>query len=133
VTADPLVPGDRAAIEDLLSGYVLALDVHDIDAAVELFTQHGEFRTYGRVFAGPGLRRMFDTAPAGLHLAGRALIRPDGKGATVRQQLVFFPADRSPHRLAIYDDVVVRTDGRWRFRSRECRFLNERGELVPRP
>jgi hypothetical protein len=72
-------------------------------------------------------------APKGLHLGGRSLITPDAEGARVRQQLVFFPADRSAHRLAVYDDVVVQVGGQWRFRVRQCRFINERGELGDRP
>ena len=125
---------DRSAIEDLLSQYVLSLDVDDVETMVGLFTEDGEFRTYGRVFAGrEQIQRMVAGAPKGLHLGGRSLIAPGADGARVRQQLVFFPADRSAHRLAIYDDVVVQVDGRWRFRTRQCRFLNERGELGDRP
>lgn len=128
-----LAAADRAAIEDLLSTYVLSLDLQETATTFGLFTEDGEFRTYGRVFVGDRLRRMFDTAPPGMHLAGRALIAPSAEGATVRQQLVFLPADRSPHRLAIYDDVVVHVDGRWLFRSRDCRFMNAQGVLAPQP
>jgi uncharacterized protein (TIGR02246 family) len=125
---------DRSAIEDLLSQYVLSLDVDDVETMVGLFTEDGEFRTHGRVFAGrEQIQRMVAGAPKGLHLGGRSLITPSADGARVRQQLVFFPADRSAHRLAIYDDVVVQVDGCWRFRIRQCRFLNERGELDDRP
>ena len=106
---------DRSAIEDLLSSYVLSLDVDDVETTASLFTEDGEFRTYGRVFAGRDqIRRMAD-------------------GARVRQQLVFFPADRGAHRLAIYDDIVVRAGGQWRFRVRHCRFLNDHGALADRP
>lgn len=125
---------DRFAIEDLLSSYVLSLDTDDVEAMASLFTEDGEFRTYGRVFAGRDqIRRMAAGAPKGLHLGGRCLITPDADGARVRQQLAFFPADRSARRLAIYDDIVVRADGQWRFRVRHCRFLNDRGDLADRP
>lgn len=124
---------DRQAIEDLLSAYVLALDVDDVDAAVALFAEGAEFRTYGRVFAGEKLRRMFETAPKGQHLTGRSLVSPAGDGATVRSQLVFLPADRAEHRLTIYDDEVVRVDGRWLFRSRTVRFMDTTGALHDRP
>lgn len=129
-----LAPDDRARIEDLLAAYVLCLDVDDIDGMLALFTEDGEFRTYGTSFAGEkGLRRMLAGAPKGLHLAGRSLITPTDFGATIRSQLVFYPADREPHRLAIYDDEVVQVDGSWKFRVRECRFLNAKGELGPKP
>ena len=125
---------DRAAIDNLLATYVLSLDVDDIDTAVKLFVENGEVRTYGRALTGRDrLRRMFEDAPRGLHLAGRSLITPSPGGATVRQQLVFFPADRSAHRLVIYDDHVVHVGDRWLFRSRQCRFMTEQGTLDSRP
>lgn len=130
-----LTSDDRQTIDELLSAYVLALDIHDIDTAVGLFTEDAEFRTYGRAFVGHDrLRRMFESAPQGLHLCGRSLVSgsPDG-GITVRSQLVFYPADRSAHRLSIYDDVVVPVDGRWLFSVRECRFLNNEGVLDVKP
>jgi hypothetical protein len=125
---------DRQQIEDLLAAYVLSLDVGDLDGMIELFTEDGEFRTYGTIFVGyNGLRKMLSGAPHGLHLGGSSLITPTADGASIRQQLVFFPADRGPHRLAIYDDQVVRAGGAWRFRVRDCRFMNSEGVLGPRP
>src|SRR4051794_7706152 len=97
---------DRTQIDDLLAAYVLCLDVDDLDGMIALFTPDGKFRTYGTAFVGEkGLRKMLSGAPKGLHLAGRSLITATGPdAATVRSQLVFYPADREPHRLAIYDD-----------------------------
>jgi SnoaL-like domain len=116
-----------------LSAYVLALDVHDIDAAMALFTEDGEFQTYGRIFAGERLRRMFETAPKGFHLCGRSLAQPSAHGATARSQLLFLPADGGEQRMAIYDDVLVKQSGRWLFRSRTVRFMDATGELQERP
>jgi hypothetical protein len=131
--AGPYTAADRQDVEDLLSAYVLALDTDDVDAAMALFTVDGEFRTYGRVFTGDRLRRMFETAPKGLHMTGRSLVAPAGAGATVRSQLLFLPADRSAHRLTIYDDQVVRDGDRWLFASRTVRFMDEQGRLQDRP
>jgi hypothetical protein len=126
----PTELGDRAGIEELLARYVIALDLDDIEAAIALFTDDGEFRSHDHVWAGTDrLRRLFGNAPAGMHLGGRAVITVDGDEGTVRTQLVFYPADRTPHRLAVYDDVVVRVGGRWRFRSRDCRYLRRDGSL----
>ena len=125
---------DRLAIEALLADYAISCDVHDIDTTLGLFTEDGEFRVFDRVFAGPEkLRKMLTHAAPGLHLAGASVITRTPEGATVRQQLVFYPADRSEHRLTIYDDVVVKVDGRWLFRSRECRFMNTEAHLQSRP
>jgi SnoaL-like domain len=60
----PLSADDRAAIDDLLATYALSLDVDDIDTAVNLFVENGEFRMYGRALTGRDrLRRMFQEAP----------------------------------------------------------------------
>ena len=113
---------------------MLSLDVDDIEGAVNLFVEDGEFHLSGRALTGRDrLRRMFQNAPRGMHLACRSLIAPSPGGATVRQQLVFFPADRSAHRLVIYDDVVVHAGDRWLFRTRRCRFMTEQGALDDRP
>lgn len=125
---------DRSAIEDLLAKYVLGLDADDLEAVVDLFVPGGAFNTYGRTFVVPdSFRRMLHSAPKGMHLAGRSLIRPHADGATIRQQLVFLPADGSATRLAIYDDEVVRVEGEWRFRTRTCRFMASDGGLVDKP
>ena len=129
-----LSPADRAEIDDLLSRYVLGLDLDDVDGVVDLFVPGGAFHTYGRPWPVPdSFRRMLANAPKGMHLAGRSLITAHDGGATVRQQLVFLPADGSASRLAIYDDEVVRIDGRWRFHTRTCRFMNPDGALTDRP
>jgi SnoaL-like domain len=129
----PLTVADRAAIEDLVSAYVLALDVGDVAGAMALFADEAEFRTYGRIFAGDRLQRMFERAPRGQHLAGRSLVATASEGATVRSQLMFVPADRSETRLAIYDDVVVKVEDRWLFRSRDVRFMDAEGVLRETP
>ena len=43
---------DRAAIDDLLATYVLSLDVDDIEGAVNLFVEDGEFHLSGRALTG---------------------------------------------------------------------------------
>ncbi len=125
---------DRSEIGDLLAAYVLGLDVGDVDRVVALFTEDGAFHVYGRAFTGHGgLRGMFEAAPKGGHLAGAWTAGRTDDGFAVRQQLVFFPADRAPHRFAVYDDVVVRTVDGLRFRTRSCRFQDAEGVLRDRP
>jgi hypothetical protein len=124
---------DHSAIERLLAAYVLSLDMQDIDVVCDLFVEDGVFVTYGREFEGARLRRMFETAPQGMHLGGRALATGTDTGAAVRSQLLFLPADRSEHRLSIYDDEVVKVGERWLFRTRRCRFINSDGVLRDKP
>jgi uncharacterized protein (TIGR02246 family) len=124
---------DREQIDDLLTAYAIALDLDDIEGCVQLFTPDGGFEVYGRRFGGwDGLRSMMTAAPRGMHFAGRAQIAVDGDRATVRSQLIFIAAAMTETRLAIYDDVVVKADGQWRFETRRCRFLTPDG-LSDRP
>jgi hypothetical protein len=131
--AHELTSADRQAVEDLLSAYVLALDVDDVEGAMALFAPGGEFHTYGRIFVGDRLRHMFESAPKGQHLTGRSLVTCSLTGASVRSQLLFLPADRSAHRMTIYDDEVENVRGRWLFRRRTCRFMDGEGRLQDRP
>ena len=119
---------DRAAIRELLTSYALALDAGDIDDCVQLFTANAEFLVYGRSFAGhDGIGRMFRDAPRGLHLTGVSRIDVRDKTATVRSQVLFVRAGSLQLRPALYDDVLVRDGGHWRFRRRRCRFITSAG------
>ena len=120
---------DRAAIHELIAAYALALDAGDIDGCLALFVPDAEFRVYGRVFAGAGdgIRKMFQDAPRGLHLTGVSRIDVDGDTATARSQALFVRAGDLHLRPALYDDELVRADGRWRFVRRRCQFVTSRG------
>ncbi|OJZ70330.1 hypothetical protein BRW65_20410 [Mycobacterium paraffinicum] len=119
---------DRAAVGELLAGYALALDAGDIDECLGLFTPDAEFLVYGRVFAGhDGIGKMFRDAPRGLHLTGVSRIDVHDDSATARSQVLFVRAGDLRLRPALYDDELVRTGGRWRFRRRRCQFVTGRG------
>lgn len=126
-------PDDRLAIAELLAQYVLTLDADEVEQCVQLFVPDGGFEVYGKVFAGhEGLRAMLTAAPRGLHLTGQTLVSLDGDSATCRSQLLFVDASSHEMRLTLYDDVLVRVDGAWRFSLRRCRFLTPEG-LSDRP
>ncbi|BBZ72964.1 nuclear transport factor 2 family protein [Mycobacterium paraseoulense] len=119
---------DHTEIRELLAGYALALDAGDVDDCLELFLPDAEFRVYGRCFAGhDGIGKMFRDAPRGLHLTGVSRIDVRGDTATARSQVLFVRAGDLQLRPALYDDELVRTGGRWRFRRRRCHFVTSRG------
>ncbi|MEM6105384.1 SgcJ/EcaC family oxidoreductase [Mycobacterium sp. 050272] len=122
---------ERTAIRELIGAYALALDGGDADACVQLFTDDAEFLVYGRSFAGhEGIASMFTDAPRGLHLTGvsRIDVGTDEAGtATARTQVLFVRAGDLHLRPALYDDQLVRRDGRWRFRRRRCQFVTSHG------
>jgi uncharacterized protein (TIGR02246 family) len=119
---------DRAEIRELIAAYALALDAGDIDGCVALFVPDAEFGVYGRAFAGlDGIDSMFRNAPRGLHLTGVSRIDVQGDTATARSQVLFVRAGDLHLRPALYDDELVRAEGRWRFRRRRCQFVTSRG------
>jgi uncharacterized protein (TIGR02246 family) len=117
-------PDDHSAIVDLLARYCVALDRHDLDAWVTLFTDDARFTAFGRTFEGrDGLRAMMDGAPRGLHLGGLPVVTVDGDTATVVQNALFVDAATHESRLVLYTDELVRAERGWRFYARRCEFL----------
>lgn len=124
---------DREQVADLLARYCLALDRHEVETWVGLFTPGAVYHVYGRSFEGhDGLRAMATAAPHGLHLGGPAVIEVEGDTATTQQNLLFLDVATGELRGAVYDDELVRTSGGWRFASRRCRFITPDG-LRDRP
>jgi ketosteroid isomerase-like protein len=121
-------PDDHVEIVDLLARYCLALDRHDLDAWVSLFSEDAQFLAFGRTFEGhEGLRAMMEGAPRGLHLGGLPSIDVDGDTATASQNAHFVDAVTHESRLVVYTDALVRTGHGWRFRSRRCQFIGAEG------
>ncbi|MCV7195706.1 nuclear transport factor 2 family protein [Mycobacterium angelicum] len=116
------------AIRELLAAYALALDGGDVAACLQLFAPDAEFLVYGRTFAGhDGIGRMFRDAPRGLHLTGVSKIDVRGDTATARSQVLFVRAGDLTLRPALYDDELIRRDGKWLFKRRRCRFVTSHG------
>jgi uncharacterized protein (TIGR02246 family) len=119
---------DQAAIRELIAGYALALDAGDIDECVRLFTTDAQFLVYGRAFVGhDGIAAMFRDAPRGLHLTGLSRIDIAGDTATARSQVLFVRAGDLHLRPALYDDELVRENGRWLLKRRRCQFITSTG------
>jgi SnoaL-like domain len=118
---------DDKAIRDLLAEYALTLDVDDLDACLELFTDDGEFEVYGKTLTRDRIRKMFVRAPKGMHLTGAALIDVRGGTATARSQVLFVDSATHQMRPALYDDELITVHGQWRFRRRRCQFLTPSG------
>src|SRR3954454_12372381 len=94
---------DQVQIVDLLARYCLALDRHDLDAWVSLFTNDARYEAFGRAFDGrDGLRTMMEGAPRGLHLGGLPSITVDADTATSTQNALFVDAVTRESRLVIY-------------------------------
>jgi hypothetical protein len=119
---------DREALHDLLASYCILMDRRDAEGWADLFTADGQFFAFGRSFdAREGLVKLATNSPGGLHLAGEPLLAFDGDQATAQQNFVFVDQVSHDMRIGFYDDVCVRTDAGWRFRTRRCTFLSATG------
>jgi uncharacterized protein (TIGR02246 family) len=113
---------DREAIRELLARYNHAIDSHQIDELVGLFTDDGVFEAGGgRAMKGPDeLRAFAEGVPAGLrHFLANEIIDVDGDEATVRAYLFILAGKPAAAvTIGVYADLVHRVDGRWRFARR---------------
>ncbi|MEO6389058.1 MAG: nuclear transport factor 2 family protein [Croceibacterium sp.] len=135
---------DRAEIEDLMARYLFALDYNDLDSFIAMFTDDAEFefargRVQGRdtiLETVKGFKKRIgehykdeDGNPAVLrHVLAHTAIRVEGDRAWTRAQW-FEMANDGPGKslkmgtFGIYEDKLVRQDGRWLFAER--RIMNE--------
>jgi hypothetical protein len=119
---------DLEALHVLLANYCIKMDRRDADGWAELFTPDGQFFAFGRSFDGhDGLQKLASTSPLGVHLGGEPVLELDGDQATAQQSFVFVYADDHHMRIGFYDDVLVRTEDGWRFRTRRCTFQTADG------
>ena len=135
---------DRAEIEDLMARYLFAMDYNDFEAYGATFTEDGELEFASGATRGrdniEAMARQFkerigefykaaDGSPATLrHVLAHAVIRVEGDRAWSRS-LWFEMANDGPEgalkmgTFGIYEDELVKQDGRWLFTKR--RILNE--------
>ena len=138
----PLGIIDRFEIDELLKRYVLALDSGDAEGVVDAFTPDGVLQDgSGKRFRGrDGLRQFaIDTfARHGTrgrqHHVQRLAIEPDGNGYRVRSYwfgVRWSTAEdtKSITSIGSYDDICVKTETGWRFRSRLISRWNDKSEF----
>lgn len=134
---------DRAAIENLQARYLFAMDFHDPDLYVTLFTEDGILdvgsgEIKGRKAIRDTVARMPDPGagpvPAGLwpatgrHNISNIAIRIDGNKAVGRAYW-FHYSNNNPERRGMFDgyghyeDSLVKVNGQWLFSRR--RIYNE--------
>ena len=124
---------DHAEIRNLLASYCVLLDLDDMDAWIQLFTDDGEYEVYGRTGVGhAGILKLLRGAPGGLHLGGPPMIDLDGDRATAVRNLLFIDRATGEQRQAVYDEELVRTPDGWRIARCRCRFHGPDG-LTDRP
>jgi uncharacterized protein (TIGR02246 family) len=125
---------DREEIRQLLIDYGRTLDQRDFQAFAGLFSKDGEYVMGGGMGAvrgpaaiGKSMEDVFRKNPPGLrqpnfHLFANEIIRVNGEEATALSKGFFVVPDESNKpvivMLATYTDVLIRENGRWKFRKR---------------
>jgi hypothetical protein len=126
---------DYAEIQQLYSHYAYAYDSGTIDEYTNMFTPDAEFIiTGGQTFKGPTrLAQLVRSGPTGAgspvknrltlnHFTTNVAIDPMPLGAKGRAYLAVIEVrkggDRFVRSSGLYEDVLVKTDNGWRFKSR---------------
>lgn len=121
---------DRARIQNLIAAYAIAVDDHDIETLISMFTEDAEFVRAGAVARGRDAIRGFyldamDRYTLTLHQPLSDQISIDGDRArgllTGRAELAL--EDTLMVAAYRYADDYIRRDGTWLFTRRDLRFL----------
>jgi uncharacterized protein (TIGR02246 family) len=125
---------DREEIRQLLVDYGRTLDRRDFAGFSKLFAENAEYVggggmgvTKGAAAIGKLLEEVFRKNPTGLrspnfHLFANETIRVDGDSAVAISKGLFVVPNKANNpemvMLATYEDVLVRENGRWKFKKR---------------
>lgn len=128
---------EKDAIRDLLARYCFHFDAGEFEDWLELFTPDGVFDLgpRGCISGHAGLRDflrilpLVDGLPMTRHCVMNTIIDVEGDHAKVRSYvMVLGPGERVAIGVAgRYEDEIVKSAGRWRFKVRKVHF-----DLVPR-
>ncbi|MCK8783201.1 nuclear transport factor 2 family protein [Roseomonas sp. NAR14] len=138
---------DELEIGQLRARYCHLLDDRRWDAFVDLFTEDGSFTGLEAVTGHAALMEFFSRRVPALaeqfwHFCTNGTVEIAGDTATGRISMEYLSVTQGVSYVSAghYDDVMVRTAGGWRFRSRRITFyylspLSEgwTGGRVPRP
>lgn len=115
----------KSEISDLIVTYCIAFDDQDWDRFSELWTRDASFVVDDQAFEGKQAVLDFLTTclPAGYtskHMISQSLIDIDDNGTSASSQtdVVWIAANFENAIVGRYKDVIVKQDGKWKFRQR---------------
>ncbi len=125
---------DRAAIEELIARYAIAVDDRDLDALGTLFTPDGAFRSKDGVMNARGrgrvleqFRERFRALAVSNHFSHDRILafgeRPDEAHGLVTAHAEVWRNGRALIAALRYEDTYRRHEGRWCFAERLLSFL----------
>lgn len=136
-TTRALSAEDRLGISDLCFEFDEAVNAHDLDAVVSLFSENGEVHSpKGSVQGSTALLQYFKMvepmARGNRHLTSNVRVKPESEWkAVVHSYRILHRACNPPALIASgkIEDVVVREGDTWKFASR--RFIMDPSVVAP--
>jgi hypothetical protein len=134
---------DRIAIDDLMRSFAYCNDTADFAGMAALFTDDSALEQGGHRYEGRDGVLHFATSHGAQpnrrgrqHLMQRMLVKPTGEGVKVRSywmvvQAVAKTGEKFIRSIGYYDDVCVKQDGRWLFKSKKIATWTD--ETTPPP
>jgi uncharacterized protein (TIGR02246 family) len=125
---------DKHAIEELIARYNHAIDALHMDVWLDLWTQDAVFDGLGKYLVGKAAIKTFaDTheknyarkMPGGRHFTTNIASDVVGNRATARSYLQLWSTGANGAQITftgVYEDVLVKQDGRWRFAGRKMTY-----------
>lgn len=122
---------DKHAIEELVARYNHSIDALQMDVWLDLWTDDAVFDGIGKYLVGKAAIKEFADVheknyarkmPGGRHFTTNIASNVVGNHATARSYLQLWSTDANGARIAytgVYDDVLVKQNGRWRFAGRK--------------
>lgn len=135
----PLTAEDKVEIMELTARYNFAIDRRDPESLADVFTEDGELWSGGNL-RGSGRKALADYMRASArnhpirHFTSNTMIEGDGDHATLRMYVMAWNIANGgmvPYVLGEYDDVLLKVNGKWKFKLR--RVTPVAGKVLPQP
>lgn len=131
MTQRPRRTDDIVEIQQLLARYAVTITQGDVDGLIGVFTTDGTYSAFGETYSLSRFPVLVEAAPKGLFMTGESLVEfdesdPDKAAGT--QPLCFVEHSAHDMRIGYYRDTYLRTEGRWRLRTRAMTFIRRSGE-----
>jgi hypothetical protein len=126
----PLTTQDRLEIMELAARYAYTIDRRMGEEWADCFTEDGEMisgngnRVAGRAAFIEHMRKARESGKQVRHWGCNHIIEGDGQTARLRMYLMAVDIGNgiAPYVMGNYDDVLIKINGKWKFRTRRIHF-----------
>jgi len=134
---------EHMAVQQVITRYCDAVTRRDWAALAAVFAPHATWDVFGHVtfhFQGdalvPGIRGIVESTGALVQMNAPALIEIDGERATARSTIYELGTNLGKTQRfeepGVYEDVLEKIDGQWKFVSRRFTILHFQLDTIPK-